>query len=258
MKRKVVLSERASLWEQGDAARSVGVVESGRIGIMTDRGLIGSVLPGMIIGENAVFTLLGEKRPRAASYFAMEEDTTVTELSIFYFKSLLDEGRYDSGQQLLISIIVQSCRDLELVSKQSEHLPLIVTSLNAMMRRITESYSAQLSKVNNWESFVQMFRYLAHLRDFSWSARETLVTHNDKVEVARVSELVQRTFLPADSPLPSTEARIPIKDNASPEAALLERFESPLAPTIRATARKSGTNQRSNDDSPMRVIEFTE
>lgn len=223
MKRKVTLSERASLWEAGDAARSVGLLENGRLGVMTDKGLVGTVLPGMMIGESAIYTLLGEKQQRTASVFALEEGTTVTEFSVFHFKQTLDDGNYEFARQLLLSLIVQSCRNLELVAKANEGLPLVTQSVNTMMRRITETYQAQLEAVTSWDAFIQLFRYLYQFRDFSEAVRRDLVVYTDKNEITRVSETVQRLFNPALSDA-STEARLPIKERDEPE---LERFEPP-------------------------------
>ncbi len=131
MKRKVVLSKRASLWEAGDAARSIGVLESGRLGVMTDRGLVGVVLPGMIVGEGAVFTLAGEKHTRTASVFALDDQTTVAEYSIFLVKQAIDDGRYDFAQELLLGLIVQACRNFELTISANEHRPLIAPSIRS-------------------------------------------------------------------------------------------------------------------------------
>ena len=47
MKRKIILSREAVLWEAGDAARTFAVLESGKLGIRTDQGLQGIVIPGM-------------------------------------------------------------------------------------------------------------------------------------------------------------------------------------------------------------------
>jgi CRP-like cAMP-binding protein len=222
MKRKVILSERASLWEAGDAARSIGLLEEGKLGVMTDKGLVGTILPGMMIGESAIYTLLGERPQRTASVFAVEEGTTVTEFSVFHFKQQLDDGNYDFAQQILLSLMVQSCRNLELVAKANEQLPLVTASVNTMMRRITESYSAQLEKVTSWDSFIQLFRYLYQFRDFSEAVRRDLVVYTDKNEIARVSETVQTLFNPSIQQ--EVAPRLPIKDKDEP---VLERFEAP-------------------------------
>jgi hypothetical protein len=47
------LGKDAVLWEQGDVARDVAVVESGRLGIRTDSGIVGIALPRMVVGESA-------------------------------------------------------------------------------------------------------------------------------------------------------------------------------------------------------------
>lgn len=234
MKRKVVLSKRASLWEAGDAARSIGVLESGRLGVMTDRGLVGVVLPGMIVGEGAVFTLAGEKHTRTASVFALDDQTTVAEYSIFLVKQALDDGRYDFAQEILLGLIVQACRNFELTVSANENRPLVTLSIRSVVKTLTESYEKQLQSVNSWDDFLLLFRYLSHLRDFSQDVRADLVEFIDAEEIERVSVMVQETLKPV-APPPIEEGGL--REGGGQAEGTLERFDTP-ASSSRADARK--------------------
>ncbi|HVT04211.1 MAG TPA: cyclic nucleotide-binding domain-containing protein [Thermoanaerobaculia bacterium] len=234
MKRKVVLSKRASLWEAGDAARSIGVLESGRLGVMTDRGLVGVMLPGMIVGESAVFTLAGEKHNRTASVFALDDETTVAEYSIFLVKQALDDGRYDFAQEILLGLIVQACRNFELSISANEHRPLVTLSIRSLVKTLTESYEKQLQGVNSWDEFLLLFRYLSHLRDFSQDIRADLVEFTDPEEIERTSEMVQATLKPV-APPPIGE--IGLKGEEGHGEGILERFDTPQS-SSRADAQK--------------------
>jgi|GEM_PF-1734192 len=234
MKRKVVLSKRASLWEAGDAARSIGVLETGRLGVMTDRGLVGVMLPGMIVGESAVFTLAGEKHTRTASVFALEDDTTVSEYSIFLIKQAIDDGRYDFAREILLGLIVQACRNFELASSASEDRPLVSLSIRGLQKTLTDNYLVQLESVSGWDEFLVLFRYLNHVRDFSQDVRADLVLFADREEIERISTDIQKTLNPVAPP--------PIKESGSPDEGqqgkgLIERFESATF-SSRADAQK--------------------
>jgi hypothetical protein len=75
MKRKIILSREAVLWEAGDAARTFAVLESGKLG-STDQGS-GHRDPGH--GPRRNRSPRSKASLRNASAFAIEEGTTVTE-----------------------------------------------------------------------------------------------------------------------------------------------------------------------------------
>ena len=43
MQRKLTLSKGAFLWDAGDAARTFAVLEAGRLGVKTERGVVGAL-----------------------------------------------------------------------------------------------------------------------------------------------------------------------------------------------------------------------
>jgi CRP-like cAMP-binding protein len=79
MQRKLITLNRDTvLWEAGDAARAIGVLDKGRLGARTDKGLMGVMLPGMVLGDSA---LLGDgAERRTATIYALNDDTVVSRL----------------------------------------------------------------------------------------------------------------------------------------------------------------------------------
>ena len=65
--RKVTLSKGDFLWEAGDVARNIGIVESGKLGIRSARGIVGIVTPKMVLGESALLMLDGQAQTRSAA-----------------------------------------------------------------------------------------------------------------------------------------------------------------------------------------------
>ena len=59
MQRKVTLGKGAYLWDAGDSARNLAVLESGRLGVRAEGKLIGLITPKMVLGESALLTLDG-------------------------------------------------------------------------------------------------------------------------------------------------------------------------------------------------------
>ena len=62
MQRKLTLSKNAYLWEEGDQARNIAVVEQGKLAVQSGNVVIGIVLPKMVVGEAAIngSTVAGE------------------------------------------------------------------------------------------------------------------------------------------------------------------------------------------------------
>ena len=92
--RKVILSRGSVLWYTGDGAKSFAIVESGKLGVKTEKGLVGVVWPKMVLGEAALLALDGEEPRRTSTVFALEEGTTVVIPSIRVLTDvILAEGR---------------------------------------------------------------------------------------------------------------------------------------------------------------------
>lgn len=62
LKRKVILSKDSVLWYAGDAAASLAVVESGKLGVRTGTGLVSVLRPNMVLGDTSILGLEGRSR----------------------------------------------------------------------------------------------------------------------------------------------------------------------------------------------------
>ena len=51
MQRKLTLAKNSYLWEEGDQARNIAIVEKGKLAVRTADGIVGVVLPKMVVGE---------------------------------------------------------------------------------------------------------------------------------------------------------------------------------------------------------------
>ena len=65
--RRVTLSKGDFLWEAGDIARNIGIVETGKLGVRSGRGIVGIVAPKMVLGESALLMLDGQAQLRSAA-----------------------------------------------------------------------------------------------------------------------------------------------------------------------------------------------
>ena len=64
--RKVTLWKGASLWEAGDTARTIAVLEKGTLGIRVGDELVGVASGRTVLGESAIFHLRGQELKRTA------------------------------------------------------------------------------------------------------------------------------------------------------------------------------------------------
>ncbi|MEO6323759.1 MAG: cyclic nucleotide-binding domain-containing protein [Thermoanaerobaculia bacterium] len=194
MKRKVILSKEAVLWESGDAARSFAVLEHGKLGIKTARGLAGVIWPGMALGEGSILTMLGEPQIRTATVFAMTDETLVVE-----YPAIVAQESFDSSQvicrNMLTTLVGQIARDSMLLMNAQKHNPLVSLPFNGLLQGILRSYKTQIASLMRWEDFVSLFRYLHATRNYAEAMRNSLmVASADKEAIFRASEFA-RDFL---------------------------------------------------------------
>src|SRR5438045_3762218 len=97
MQRKLItLSRDTVLWEAGDAARGIGILEKGRLGARTEKGgLIGVMLPHMVLGDSALLGNPEAPDRRTATIFALEDDTVITEYPVGEVKADFEAGSED-------------------------------------------------------------------------------------------------------------------------------------------------------------------
>jgi hypothetical protein len=172
--RKVTLSKGDFLWEAGDVARNIAIVESGKLGVRSTRGIVGIVAPKMVLGESALQMLDGQAQLRTAAVVALE-DTVVLEYSAALFQNTFESGRHDVGHLILLSLIGQVCRNNLLVMAAHGEKLVVAALLRGQVQAMGET-AAQCRQIKTWDHFVWTFNYLFRLRENSDRMRDELVT----------------------------------------------------------------------------------
>lgn len=183
MQRKLTLSKDAILWEAGENARTIGVLEKGKLGVRVDTRVVGIIQPRMVLGESAIFTLDGQPQKRTATIYALEDDTQVTEYPPTLIKSLFDTGNDAVTPSILMTLLGQISRNTMMIMAAHKDKPLIDKTL----RRLTQGLLGSIDEFKNirgWDAFMDSFRFLNEVRDFSGTLRsKMLLETSDKREL---------------------------------------------------------------------------
>ncbi len=165
MQRKVVsLDKDTVLWEAGDSARTIAVLEKGRLAARADEGLIGILWPEMVLGESALFEPEGGKR--TATVVALQDDTVVVEYPPAVVRAALEEGDDSLAQQVLRTLIGQICRNFLMVITAKRGYAFIEHPLHSLVRGIAED-AAKAQPFRAWDSYQMTAHALSDLRDLS-------------------------------------------------------------------------------------------
>jgi CRP-like cAMP-binding protein len=167
MQQKLIrLGKDAVLWEAGDVARDVAVVGQGRLGVRTDAGIVGVVLPKMVLGETALF--MGERRQehRTATVFAIDESTEVTTHSAADVRTALEAGDDTIARQVLTTLLGQTCRNLLMAISARRNEPLFDDPLHRLVQGLVKD-AGRIPRYTTWASFMLAFTFLSDLRDLS-------------------------------------------------------------------------------------------
>jgi CRP-like cAMP-binding protein len=166
MQRKVIsLSRDTVLWEAGDVARSVAVVAKGKLGARNEQGLLGILLPNMVLGESALLRADGTQR-RTVTIFALEEDTLVMEYPADQVRLAFDSGDDELMRQVVRSLVGQIARNLLMVVTARRGDPFVDEPLLGLMRGIVLDM-VQKPPIQTWDTLLATCRFLADLRDLS-------------------------------------------------------------------------------------------
>jgi hypothetical protein len=205
--RRVTLSKGDFLWEAGDVARNIGIVETGKLGVRSARGIVGLIAPKMVLGESSLQLLDGKPQTRSATVVALE-DTTVTEYSASLFQQTFESGRHDVGHLVLFSLIGQICRN-NLLVMASHGEKLVVASLLRGQVQAMGDTAVQCRQVKTWEQFIWTFNYLIDMRANSDRMRdEMVVTQVAETEaLAKASEMM-KSLVQGKDIIPHIEALI--------------------------------------------------
>jgi len=167
MQQKVVsLGKDALLWEEGDAARNVAVVEKGKLGARTADGLVGVLWPGMVVGENALFSAGDRPEQRTASIVALEDGTEVTEYAAARVRDALAEGDGSLAVSILTTLVGQLTRNLLMVVSSRRGYAYVDHPLTGLMRGVLDD-ARNAAPPRTWETFLATARFLHDLRDLS-------------------------------------------------------------------------------------------
>lgn len=211
MQRRLTLSKNAYLWEEGDQARNIAVVEKGKLAVRSGDDVIGVVLPKMVVGEaaidprglNADPTANGNGHRRSASTIAIEDDTIIVEYSPSRIKEAYDNAEPAVGQQVLISLLGQTSRNLLMVITSEDVHALTVPPVKGLLNGIVESMP-ELQNIQEWTSFLTAFSVLTSFRDASEHLRRSLITNVNGTVLERATTMMKEQFSGSDI-LPTLE-----------------------------------------------------
>ena len=167
MRRKVVvLSRDTVLWEAGDASHELAVVDAGKLGVRSASGLVGIVLPDMVLGESALFASEGRRDSRSATIFALEDETRVTLYPAAEVRASVEGGDDSLVRKVMLNLVGQVSRNLLMVVAAKRGYPFIDEPLLGLVRGVLRD--AQASSPTQSQSTLWLTcRFLHDLRDLS-------------------------------------------------------------------------------------------
>lgn len=172
------------LWWHGEFATTIAFVDSGRLGIKTEDGLIGIVGPEGVIGESALLAEGGVVPKRRAAVIAIQE-SSVTEYPVSFVREGLGVGL---PKKVLRTLIGQTITSACFVLAAHPNVPLVTQSMSALIQSLSDS-KGMVADIKNWTDFAPDFAYLFALRDSISDLRARLVPA--KYFVARSEALLR-------------------------------------------------------------------
>lgn len=191
--RKVTLSKGAALWEAGDAARNIAVLEKGTLGVKMADAVVGVAAARTVLGESAIFSVVGEEVKRTASLIALQDDVQITEYPAIMVKQAID-GKKDQVAPLILSTLVSgACRNLLISVSAQRGRAVLEKPLKALMQGLIED-GREVKNVGTWDEFMTTFRFLYHLRDYTESLRAEIGGAAQVEASVKASEAVRELF----------------------------------------------------------------
>jgi hypothetical protein len=164
--KQITLGRDTMLWDVGDVARDIAVVTRGKLGVRTEKGIVGIALPTMVLGESALFGVEGRLESRSASVFALDDDTQVTAYPADEVRRALEGGDASIAQKVLHTLIGQICRNFLMAVSARRGDPLVEAPLLGLVRGIAADIGRP-PRLDTWPAFVLVFSFLHDLRDLS-------------------------------------------------------------------------------------------
>jgi hypothetical protein len=163
-KKMITLSRDTVLWESGDVARSIGILEKGKLGARTERGLMGVMLPSMVLGDSALLAAGAEKR--TATIFALDDATEVTEYPVSEVRADFEAGSEDLMKHIILNQVAQICRNMLMVKATRRGQALIDEPLGGLVDGLLKDVP-RVSPLRTWQNALDTCRLLQDLRALS-------------------------------------------------------------------------------------------
>jgi CRP-like cAMP-binding protein len=184
-KKTITLSRDTVLWEAGDVARGIAILEKGRLGARTERGLMGVMLANMVLGDSA---LLSGATPRdraaispdqaspihsgspyehrTATIFAIDDDTVVTEYPVSEVRADFESGSEDLMKHIIVNQVAQICRNMLMVIATKRGQALVDEPLGGLVRGLLADVP-RITPIRTWDNALLTCRLLQDLRNLS-------------------------------------------------------------------------------------------
>ena len=204
-RKRVTLDAGAVLWEEGDVARNIAVVEEGKLGARTAAGgIVGVLFPGMVLGESALFAAEGTDERRTATVFAIDE-TVVTEYPAGAVRETLESGEDRLSRPVLLTLIGQTCRNLLITLAYRAGHPLLEDPLRGVVAGIARNAATELH-IRSWDRFAFTARFLYDLRDHSDRVLREVGPHaSERAEMVERASGLLHEMLEGQDALPLVE-----------------------------------------------------
>ena len=176
------LSRESVLWWRGDTARSVGVVERGRLGIRTEAGLLDVVPAGGVVGESALLDVAlpdGSPATRTADVLALADDTVVVEHDLEELAAVPDVA-----ERVLCTLMAQTARNHLVVAAAHRTHALVGAAVDGLLATLSDC-AHRLHDLGGPGQFYPAFRFLYRLREASDAQRRDLLPGQRSEVVAR-------------------------------------------------------------------------
>lgn len=202
LKRKVILSRDSVLWYAGEAASSFAIIESGKLGITTEKGLVAVLRPNMVVGDTSVLAFVGMQPKRLATIRALEEGTTVTEYPPSLLKHEAGEEGHVLWKAILLMVLGQVCRNGLVLVAAHEKTPFLARPFGDLVNALMATHRDGLDRLATWDDFLRTYRFLSETRDYTDAVITALVGPDGVREhLLRATEMTQQ-FLEKQAHVP--------------------------------------------------------
>jgi len=159
------------LWWESSVAQSIAVVESGQLGVRTQRGLIAVAFRRTVVGESSILTLDGPAATRKATVFALSDGAVATEYPAEQVKDAFGVG---VPRLVLRTLFGQICSNSLLILGAHVGHATLESALMGLIQGMGQC-EKQIKSIRDWPAFVAAFRMLYELREATDRTRDELV-----------------------------------------------------------------------------------